>query len=1108
MTGASRPHAPRPLDLRGVVFAAAAILVCGCPAISRAEVATEAEMTRVCTNWLALMVHEQGNWAGSADPRIREVEDLVAEGQAVGRCFAIAPAGHVVVPILKDLPPVKVYSDESELDPAAADGPARLIREALLTANRRFIDAYGSLDAAQPEAGDRLLGREHREQWERLLADPGAFGAELGDRYPRSREGVGPLLASSWHQGAPYSNYCPQGDGGQCVVGCVATAAAQVLAYYQWPPRGIGEWSYSWDGDQSCGGNTGGGWLFADFRDAYDWANMPSGCGGGCTAAQRAAAAELSYEVGVAFEMDYGRCGSGAYTSNALQVLPAFFRYDPAIDEERRSAHSAASWFSLIREEVDNGRPMLYSFRFDPNAGHAIVCDGWRILAGQNQYHMNYGWGGSYNAWYTIDNIYHTMDPMEEVLIRRIMPGSHMVFQVRPDGYGYYPTIQAAVDDVLDGDIVELTDGMFGGAGNRDVDFHGRPVTVRSQSGDPNSVVIDCGGNPEQHRGFLFASGEGPASVLEGITIRNGYVGAGMWGGGILCAAGSAPTIRNCIVEECVAEGGGGGIGCSGASPQISTSLLAACETESFGGAVLVCDGAAPVLHGVTVYGCRAAGGGGGIWLCAGSSASIENCIIAGGVSGGAVGCGGAGAVASLQCCDLFGNAGGDWTGCIAGQLGQSGNISQDPLFCDAALGNFSLQPDSPCRPEANPACGLIGAFQPGCGAFTVAPDGTGDFPTIQAAIDAALDGYTIELADGTFTGAGNRDLDFQGKAITLCSGSGDPVACVIDCQGSQSQPRRGFLFDSGETPQTVVRGITVRNGYQQSYSGGAAFLSNASAPTIEDCIFENNQTQASGGALYCTSQAAPAFVRCTFHHNSTTGNGGVIFAYGANPTFDGCTFAHNAAAGQGGAISINASTVTVDTSILAFALDGAAVSCFSGTVTLRCSDIYGNAEGDWTGCIAGQAGQNGNISMDPMFCNPAGANYRLMPESPCGPNSPFNPDCGLLGAWPADCSIGSAGETAGPASFSMAPPVPNPSRSATAVRFSIPSGSARVVVMILDASGRRIRTLLDSPRPAGSHEVVWDGRNGSGVEVAGGIYFVRVEVEGTRKARPIALIR
>jgi hypothetical protein len=73
-----------------------------------------------------------------------------------------------------------------------------------------------------------------------------------------------------------------------------------------------------------------------------------------------------------------------------------------------------------------------------------------------------------------------------------------------------------------------------------------------------------------------------------------------------------------------------------------------------------------------------------------------------------------------LTCCDLYGNAGGDWVGCVADQYGVDGNISADPLFCHPETGDFTLHADSPCAPEGNPECGLIGAWPVGCSATPV----------------------------------------------------------------------------------------------------------------------------------------------------------------------------------------------------------------------------------------------------------------------------------------------------------------------------------------------------------------------------------------------------
>jgi hypothetical protein len=97
---------------------------------------------------------------------------------------------------------------------------------------------------------------------------------------------------------------------------------------------------------------------------------------------------------------------------------------------------------------------------------------------------------------------------------------------------------------------------------------------------------------------------------------------------------------------------------------------------------------------------------------------------------------------------------------------------------------------------------------------YVVAADGTGDFPTILAAIEAAVEGDTIELGDGIFQGDGNRDLDFGGKSLTLRSQSGNPQACVIDCQGSEADPHRGFDFRSHQEPEAIIQGITITNGY------------------------------------------------------------------------------------------------------------------------------------------------------------------------------------------------------------------------------------------------------------------------------------------------------
>jgi len=513
----------------------------------QAERATQTEMELVCRNWLSYMVYQKGTWAGNANPQIGEVVEIAEGDTVLVSCFYIAPHGYVAVPILKELPPIMAYSDEYQPDSNQSGGFNQLLKEVLLDRIRLYIKVYGSLDASQPPTGDVLMGRGQKAEWNRFLKNNQEFKSDLTQGKFQALTEAGPLLTTSWHQRAPYNDFCPMGDGGRCVVGCVATATAQILRYWSRPYHGIGSHSYIWWGDNSCGGSTPSQNLYADYSDPYDWSSMPDSCDSGCAPQDTAALAELCYEVGVAFEMDYGRCGSGAYTADALNVFPTYFGYDPSINRVDRYDYSTpGEWFSVIQAEISQGRPMQYRIR-----SHSIVCDGWRDTGGQNQYHMNYGWSGSFTTWFAIDSLYcywvlpdSLCPPDEEYLIRNIIPPL-------PDSIPFTPAVKymaggspasifcADLDEDGDMDLAVANNdsgnvsilknngnGTYQGAVNYLVGDHPHSVFCADFNGDNaldlavanagsnNVSIVSNNGNGTFQNAVNYGVGSGPRSVF------------------------------------------------------------------------------------------------------------------------------------------------------------------------------------------------------------------------------------------------------------------------------------------------------------------------------------------------------------------------------------------------------------------------------------------------------------------------------------------------------------------------------------------------------------------------------------------------------------------
>jgi hypothetical protein len=192
--------------------------------------------------------------------------------------------------------------------------------------------------------------------------------------------------------------------------------------------------------------------------------------------------------------------------------------------------------------------------------------------------------------------------------------------------------------------------------------------------------------------------------------------------------------------------------------------------------------------------------------------------------------------------------------------------------------------------------------------------DGQADFNTIQAAIDDSNDGDTVLVAPGTYTGEGNCDIDFKGKAITVKSEEG-PETCVIDCQGSVDNPHRGFYFHTNEDVNSVLQGFTITNGYDTHYPGGAIFC-DISSPHIKDCIVTGNAAWL-GGGIGCDSSNS-VIANCIINGNrAERDRGGGIFCINSNLYILNCLITDNTAFKEGGGLKCDNSNTTISRCII-----------------------------------------------------------------------------------------------------------------------------------------------------------------------------------------------
>lgn len=315
---------------------------------------------------------------------LRGAEDLqlvttynISRGDAAFHIFN-TPNGFVIVAADDCATPILGYSDEGR--PFDLDNAPIQLQGYL----QDFVEQieYGIENNIQPDEATA-------QQWELVRAT-----GRLNNN--RDGEAVEPLLTTQWNQDWPFNDKCPVDIGGdRCLVGCVAVALGQIMKYHNWPYKGNGYVHYTLPNIPDT--------ISAVFDTTYyDWEGMPDGW----TTSGYESMAQLLADVGKSLFMEYSASSSGAFED--IQTLADVFNYDYfSMQEIKRDHMDDSTWTALIKNEMDNNRPVYYSGYSDPDptvaTGHGFVCDGYDE---NGMYHFNFGWGGNCDGYFMLSHIY------------------------------------------------------------------------------------------------------------------------------------------------------------------------------------------------------------------------------------------------------------------------------------------------------------------------------------------------------------------------------------------------------------------------------------------------------------------------------------------------------------------------------------------------------------------------------------------------------------------------------------------------------------------------------------------------------------------------------
>ncbi len=1012
---------------RASLFFAAVIMVFQMASWVWASPTTASDAGRAVRGWLGTGPRPLGTALGSQIGNIETFTDN--SGSPAYYIVNLQPSGFVIVAADDDVEPIMGFVKDGVYDTSPENPLADLVKN---DSKARIATVR---DVTRPVSPDEVGRRQNnRAKWSVFEELAGERGHARGQGRP-DKPGVAslpaiddcriaPLLETNWAQGdvagTCYNYYTPN----HYLCGCVATAAAQLMRYHQYPTSGIGVHSFSItiDNNPPANWNTRGG---DGSGGAYVWENMVASPDLYTTQAQRQAIGALCYDAGLTVNMHYTSGDSIANTLDLADALTGTFGYTNAIKGYNNGNEMGAPLTAMINPNLDAGDPVLLGIT-GSSGGHAIVCDGYGFNNSTLYHHLNLGWNETANdAWYNLPsiittnpncsytiiykcvyNIRPTAGGDGEVISGRIFDpcgvplanpflyaepvgqpmlvpfskswdngiyafdnlDSNKTYSVRPFVTGYVFTAQNATTGASTNNTTTV--GNVSG-----LDFYGERLEITDitpGSGPKGSYIKIEGENFGDSAGYvIFAGGDWGEEVQWSDSVILCRVPANAQTGAVKIATAESDlsfgmnfqvTSPNTVYVDDEPNDIQDG---TAANPldNIQTAMTAVAEN----GTVIV----NPGLYyenldfngrGITVTG----------------SAPEDSDIVASTVVDG----NGLGVVVRFD-------SGEDANSVLAGLSIQGGYSQWDGggIYCEHSSPTIRY-----CIIRDNSTDGYNGAgirlYDRSCPEIS--------YCSITANhVAASLNGAGIACindSNALITRCAISDNVAGYGGAGICVNTSTPVItdCLFSGNSLTDEYTYGGAMNNYDSSPVLTNCAFIDN--SASWEGGAIFNNWDCCPTLIGCTFINNEAGESGGAM-SNGSAKPRMVNCTFLGNRAGTRGGAINSSGANQalTITNCRFAGNAAtkSGADGGAMYNSSsgpTITNCTFSDNFAKDKggaifnggnnfgsngnvAAKNCifWGNSGTGQIYDEYSTTSVTYSGVQGGWAGA-GNINSDPVF--------------------------------------------------------------------------------------------------------------------------------------------